>query len=331
MLGLGARRLAEHLLPALQRIAGDIEITRTQHSAIPRPLLRLLSCLRQDARTGTLLVLGDIPLRYSGKQVVFVQNAHLIPNSETPSRPQQIKNLVSRYLFKRNIRFADALIVQTEHMRAAIEEHYPTTRGKISIARQPTACVDGTTRREWRGGKLRLCYPAAPYPHKNHAILTSAMQLAGSHGLVEDIATTLDGERPSGDVAAMYSAADALVFPSFTESYGLPLVEAMTIGMPIVAADRPYARELCGAAGIYFDPLCPEALVVALRHLKSRLDDGWTPDWSTQLAALPKDWDDAAYAFWRVIQRDQEPSDERQRLPQTRPGEETQREWALSR
>lgn len=149
--------------------------------------------------------------------------------------------------------------------------------------------------------------------------------------LVEEIETTVGKERSLDGVAAMYSAADALVFPSLTESYGLPLVEAMTIGMPIVAADRPYARELCGATGIYFDPHSPASLLRALSDLRSRLDASWRPDWSAQLASLPKDWDDAAAEFLRVIQRGPELSSALQCQPQTLRGAGSRQELALSR
>ncbi len=47
---------------------------------------------------------------------------------------------------------------------------------------------------------------------------------------------------------------DLLVFPSLVESFGLPLVEAMANGCPIIAADLPYAHDVLADAGIYFNP-----------------------------------------------------------------------------
>ena len=51
----------------------------------------------------------------------------------------------------------------------------------------------------------------------------------------------------------LYERADIFVFPSFTESFGQPLVEAMSCGLPIVASDTAVNRELCGEAGSYFE------------------------------------------------------------------------------
>jgi glycosyltransferase involved in cell wall biosynthesis len=55
----------------------------------------------------------------------------------------------------------------------------------------------------------------------------------------------------------LYRDADIFVFPSLTESFGFPLVEAMAHGLPIVAADTPVNREICGEAALYFRPLDP--------------------------------------------------------------------------
>lgn len=61
------------------------------------------------------------------------------------------------------------------------------------------------------------------------------------------------GRIPYERVLAMYKACDALVFPSYIETYGLPLIEAASLGIPIIAADLPYAREvLAGYDGAMF-------------------------------------------------------------------------------
>ena len=57
------------------------------------------------------------------------------------------------------------------------------------------------------------------------------------------------------------------VTPSLVESGNLTLVEAMTLGTPIAVADRPYARDLCGDAAVYFDPHRPAALAAAVTDL----------------------------------------------------------------
>jgi len=52
----------------------------------------------------------------------------------------------------------------------------------------------------------------------------------------------------------LYSAATALVFPSLHEEGGIPVIEAMACGCPVIAANIPPVREFAGDAASYFDP-----------------------------------------------------------------------------
>jgi glycosyltransferase involved in cell wall biosynthesis len=64
----------------------------------------------------------------------------------------------------------------------------------------------------------------------------------------------------------LYERADVFVFPSFTESFGLPLVEAMSCGLPVVASDTPVNREICGEAARYFDTFDAAGCAIALKE-----------------------------------------------------------------
>ncbi|MBV9182052.1 MAG: glycosyltransferase family 4 protein [Acidobacteria bacterium] len=64
----------------------------------------------------------------------------------------------------------------------------------------------------------------------------------------------LVGKLSGPSLDALYQNADIFVYPSVAESFGHPLVEAMASGLPIVAADVPVNRELCGRAALYFRP-----------------------------------------------------------------------------
>jgi glycosyltransferase involved in cell wall biosynthesis len=56
------------------------------------------------------------------------------------------------------------------------------------------------------------------------------------------------------DLHALYSGADALLFPSFQEGFGWPIIEAQACGCPVVTTNRPPMTEIGGSAAVYIDP-----------------------------------------------------------------------------
>lgn len=65
------------------------------------------------------------------------------------------------------------------------------------------------------------------------------------------------GAVPYESIVELYAEADIFIFPSFVESFGHPLLEAMISGVPVLAADIPVFRELCGDSAAFFDPFDP--------------------------------------------------------------------------
>lgn len=62
------------------------------------------------------------------------------------------------------------------------------------------------------------------------------------------------GQVPYENLPTLYSNAELFVFPSILETFGHPLVEAMAIGVPVVASNTTAIPEICGKAAVYFDP-----------------------------------------------------------------------------
>jgi glycosyltransferase involved in cell wall biosynthesis len=99
----------------------------------------------------------------------------------------------------------------------------------------------------------------------------------------------LTGGVDDDDLAAIYTGARALVFPSDDEGFGLPTVEALACGTPVVACDIPALREVLGARATFVDPDDLEALVAAAERVQRPAPD--PPPWT---------WGDAARATWDV-------------------------------
>lgn len=74
----------------------------------------------------------------------------------------------------------------------------------------------------------------------------------------------LAGEVPQDDLPALYAGADCFVFPSRYEGFGLPVLEAMACGTPVILSDRGALPEVAGEAGCYVDPDDEEALAGAI-------------------------------------------------------------------
>ncbi|HEY2200333.1 MAG TPA: glycosyltransferase family 1 protein [Solirubrobacteraceae bacterium] len=143
------------------------------------------------------------------------------------------------------------------------------------------------------GGGDFLVYPANFWPHKNHALLVTAFAMycaanpdsrlklvltgqpdaaratlrdaTARMGLAERV--LFPGYASENEMAALYRASVGLVFPSLYEGFGLPLLEAMALGVPVLASDMTCIPEVAGDAALYFDPRIPRSIVSAIERL----------------------------------------------------------------
>lgn len=285
---------------------------------LPNSVSRLFECAlpsRIVRGSDPVLVLGDLPLFCDAPQTLFIQTPHLTGQGNKYSVRDWLKYAVSRSVLRRNLHLVQAAIVQTEPMRLALLQSYPELGGRLHVIPQPVPqwlmSAKGSRKGPLcsSGNGLQLIYPAACYPHKNHKILGSISDEEAQIAGVGSISVTLEatefpypqsswirtvGRLDPAGMLELYANADALVFPSLQESFGFPLIEAMHVGLPIVAADRSFARVLCGDEAIYFDPLSARSLETALHELNKRIKAGWWPDWSSQLNQLPDSWQEVA-------------------------------------
>jgi glycosyltransferase involved in cell wall biosynthesis len=72
------------------------------------------------------------------------------------------------------------------------------------------------------------------------------------------------------ELAFLYSRAQVFVYPSLYEGFGIPNLEAMSLGCPVVTSDIPVLREVCGDAACYANPYSPMALAQAIEQVLER-------------------------------------------------------------
>ena len=174
---------------------------------------------------------------------------------------------------------ADCLAVQTPWMRDALVSQFGARPDRVVVVGTASKPLRGDGVPTRVGAKLKgargsaVLYVGSDASYKNLALLPPAMRqirrsrpharlfvtLPEGHPLESDDVVCL-GYLNDQDLAAAYAAADVFVLPSLVESAGLPLIEAMALGVPVVVADRPYGHDMCGDAALYFNPTDPGTL-----------------------------------------------------------------------
>jgi alpha-1,3-rhamnosyl/mannosyltransferase len=180
---------------------------------------------------------------------------------------------------------SDRIVVIPE---AAAPPMYPRGPQEIAAVRDRYALPERYLL--WVGGMTH------PEPRKRVAELAQARRrmplvLAGptrpwAHELPD---VTLTGQVSDDELAALYSGAHALVFPSDDEGFGLPTVEALACGTPVVACDAPAVREVLGERATFVEVGDIEGLLEAAANAVRPAPSA--PQWS---------WADAARATWGV-------------------------------
>jgi glycosyltransferase involved in cell wall biosynthesis len=131
----------------------------------------------------------------------------------------------------------------------------------------------------------------SPAPHKNVSMLLNMADQLAAAGLQLAIAGKADphvfasgaprfdapnvhwlGAITDGELAALLGDCLCLAFPSFTEGFGLPALEAMARGCPVVSSDRASLPEVCGEAALYAAPTEPAAWLAHFKRLKADAD-----------------------------------------------------------
>lgn len=180
-------------------------------------------------------------------------------------------------LIRRSIRRCDLCVVQTGWMREAVLAQTGIDPARV-LVEPPEIDLPVFDRQPFR--PTRFFYPTNQAAYKNIDLVRSACEILHHQGVRDfQVGLTLDqgpaqpgieclGRLTRAEVFTALSGS-TLVFPSLLETYGLPLLEARTIGAPVLAADLPYAREVLDGyqAARYFDPLDPASLAAGMREV----------------------------------------------------------------
>ncbi|MHB1234430.1 MAG: glycosyltransferase family 4 protein [Microbacteriaceae bacterium] len=210
---------------------------------------------------------------------------------------------------------ADAVVTVSETTRELIIR-YHLTRRPVVVVPNAVARQEAPSRPEARTHDL--VYMGSFMPYKNVDVIAGALHLLPGYRLQlmsqidpreRDRLTALapagslvfcDGASDEKYFRALQSAA-ALISASRDEGFGIPLIEAMSFGTPVVVSDIPIFREIGGEAASYFDADSPPALAAAVLGLEEPGEWAHRSALSLERAA-EFDWDTSARRLLDLIE-----------------------------
>jgi glycosyltransferase involved in cell wall biosynthesis len=268
-----------------------------EHKIIPFPRLwthlRFAAALWADRPDVTFVPAHTLPLVFPGRAVATVHDLgyRFFPEAH-PAFERRYLDWTTRLTARR----ATRLIADSEATRRDLVSQYGVDAGKIDVVYPGVEGLQCASGAEIAAVKAKYHLPDRYFlflgtlqPRKNIRRLLEAFKcvaqkdsslalvLAGKRGwLIEDVLDefkhpqiVLPGYIADEDVAALYSGALALVFPSLYEGFGFPVLEAMRCGTPVLCASTSSLPELAGDAALLVDPLDVQAIADGMARLVS--------------------------------------------------------------
>lgn len=239
----------------------------------------------------------------------FVTIHDIIPLVRPEYRTQRFYGTAVRLLVGHGVRYARKIFVPSLWVREELVRQFSLSNDKIEVtpyapphdfAIPDRQTIDAVMRRFRLTQPYILCI-SLHKPHKNLLFLLKVFSLLteAHSNFGRRVKLVLAGLRPkdvaaltaaishllgrdkrdrivlitdylsSAELAALYVGALALVTPSLLEGFGLPIVEAQKLGIPVCAPDLPWAHDTAGQGALFFSPHQPESLVNLLKQLES--------------------------------------------------------------
>ncbi|TQP52307.1 glycosyltransferase [Vibrio cholerae] len=259
---------------------------------------------REKIGCDLVISLQNTSVNYPGPKVIYIHQP--IPFSDIDfsffKKSEWTLALYKRFYSYFIFRYVDEhtrYVVQTRWMKNSLATKFGIELNRIDVIKpnveMPSITEDYSFSNEC--GYFKLIYPATFFSYKNHEVVIRALAVFKKSGDLDKIKfqVTLDdasfnelkkyaqrfgvdevleniGYVPRNKLYEFYNKANLLVFPSYLETFGLPLAEAAVFGKKILCSDLPYARDvLLGYDGAIFVPFDDE--VLWSEKLKNILND----------------------------------------------------------
>ncbi|MCA9332292.1 glycosyltransferase family 4 protein [Candidatus Saccharibacteria bacterium] len=225
---------------------------------------------------------GQQPIGYFGKQTTFTHDLTMLSFARPgkyPSWLHSIRMIGYRFLFWQSHRKATKILVPTEYVRDVLYKRYLFVRRKLVVTLEASEPPINEKAEPLEGvDKPFILHVGSPFPHKNIERLIQAFEII--HIKMPSLTLVLAGKKEhyfkklekslvgnplrdsivmpgfvsSGELKWLYENTECYILPSLSEGFGLPGLEAMVHGCPLVSSNSTCLPEVYGDAAEYFNP-----------------------------------------------------------------------------
>lgn len=278
-IGRYIKEITEHLRPLL---AENDEMVLLQPD-IPwyglGEQLRFPSIIREAKPDVLWVPHWNVPLFYRGPLVITVHDLLLVhqPASAKASTRGPImswlKRVGHRMILSNALKRASVILVPTQSVADDIKRYYPSASSKVVVTGEGLSQLPAPQSSTISGDYI--LYVGSAYPHKRLDLLVDAWPtISKNHPGLSLVITGKDdvflsriksqvqnngsdrvlfaGPVNDQELSTLYANASAFVFPSSFEGFGLPPIEALAAGTPIIVSDIPVLREVLPTKGVFF-------------------------------------------------------------------------------
>lgn len=225
------------------------------------------------------------PLLIPSKQAHRVTTVHDLYFYAHPDHTKREIRRDYQALIKKHSEESDAIIAVSEYTKQQLVEHLKIAPSHIYTIRHgvdsffldnPPNNEIGKVKAKFHLNRRYFLFVGNSEPRKNLTALTDAFQIAkldmdlviagpSENVVVSDPAIRITDYVSKAELRALYKCAVALVIPSLDEGFGIPMLEAMACGTPVIASNLPVFHEIAPDAFLPVDPASHEAIAEALR------------------------------------------------------------------
>ncbi len=245
-----------------------------QHPYSPFSQLEMLWLLIQISPDLLHVPHFTIPVLWPGKMVITIHDLikHLSRGSETTTRDPLVywmKYFGYLGIVWWAVHRASHILVPAKYWKEEVVKRYGLVPDKVTVTYEGVAKLffgEPTSDYQPRFAGPFVVYTGNLYPHKNVPILIQAIERLKLNLAIVCARSVFEkrlpqskyvhflGQLTDAQMVSLYQQAEVFVFPSLIEGFGLPGLEAMATGLPVIAAHASCLPEIYEEAVLYFDP-----------------------------------------------------------------------------